>query len=192
MRLLKTTALIAMLLFSSAVWAQQTAHASASPNVANSPTSETTSQPSPIASNKDKCDLYLGMLKSYYDAIESRTEKSVALLLVVVGWLITSETARKSLKHEAPLFWATIIILSLLIVFLGFNLGHFLSQFRKIEIDLNKLEFVEVGAYRRYHMTGGILFVYLLPVIMLYALILILLFQVRYGFLLRESKKNES
>ena len=135
------------------------------------------------ASTKEKFDLCLGMLKGYYDALDSRIEKSVALLLVVIGWLITSETARKSLTKEAALFWGVIIALTLSIGFLYFNISHFLDRFREIQGYAEQLNYVERKYFVRYQMPNRILPVYLMPVLILYSFILLLLFQIRYNFL---------
>lgn len=63
-----------------------------------------TSQGNEVANKKEKFDLCLGMLKEYYNALDSRVEKSFALLIVVIGWLITSDTARKTLSEELTFF----------------------------------------------------------------------------------------
>lgn len=134
--------------------------------------------------DKDRFDRSMEMLKGYYDAIESRIEKTIALLLVLVGWLITSDTARKSMKNDLALFWGAIITLTLLILFLVFNIYHFLDNFIKLRKSAVQLDYIEAEYFVRYpEMSMWFLFVYLAPVLFFYAFILMLLFQLKYNFL---------
>lgn len=128
------------------------------------------------ASKKDKFDLSMGMLKEYYNALESRIEKTIALLLVLVGWLITSDAARNSLKNDPVILWGTIVTLTLLIIFLTGNLYHFLRKLISIRVRAAKLVYVSPKYFSRYEMKKWYLLIYLAPVLVLYGFILLLLF----------------
>lgn len=140
------------------------------------------------ASKKEKFNLSLEMLKGYHDGLESRVEKSTALLMIVLGWLLTSDTARKSLANNEILFWGGIITLTILIIMYCLNVYHFLRQFRKIEEKVNKLDYIDQEYLVRYKMPETlfglpILSIYLAPGLVFYIFILILLFLTKYGFL---------
>ncbi len=136
-----------------------------------------------LASKKEKFDLCLGMLKGYYDALDSRIEKSFALLLVVIGWIITSDTARKSLAEETVLFWGAIITLTFAILFIAFNIFHFLERFREIQNTIEELDYANFKYFTRYRMPNNILPIYLAPVLILYFFIMLLLFHTKYNLL---------
>ncbi len=136
-----------------------------------------------IASKKEKFDLCLGMLKEYYDALDSRAEKSFALLLVVIGWIFTSEAARKSLAKEPVVFWGSIITLTCAIAFVSLNLYHYLERFREIQKTIEELNYANVKYFTRYRMPENVLQNYLTPVLILYFFIIFLLFHLRYNLL---------
>lgn len=147
-----------------------------------------------FANKKEKFDLCLGMLKEYYNALDSRTEKSFALLIVVIGWLITSDTARKSLSEDSTCFWAAIVTLTAAILFLVYNTSHFLDRFREIQDTIEKLNYVDHKYFTRYRMPDNILLSYLAPVLILYFFIVLLLIQIRYNLLrlIRQKKFNKT
>lgn len=132
------------------------------------------------ATKKEKFNLCLGMLKNYYNALDSRVEKSFALLIIVIGWIITSETARKTLAEETVWFWAAIFTLTSAVLFLGINISHFLDRFREIQSTIEQLNYVDYKYFTRYRMPQNILPSYLAPVIILYVFIMLLLFHLRF------------
>src|SRR6266550_54811 len=67
------------------------------------------------STNKVRFELGIEMLKGYRADLQDRFEKSAALLIIVIGWLITSDTARKSIGNNSLLFWGGITILTALI-----------------------------------------------------------------------------
>lgn len=145
----------------------------------------------PIATTKERFDICLGMLKSYYDAMDGRVEKSFGLLLVVLGWLITSETARKSLESDPSLFWSALITLTLLIIYLSMNIFHFMGRFREIERTTLALNYVSPEYWARYRMPPNILWAYIAPIAIMYAFIVIMLFNIRYQFLFGGRRKTK-
>lgn len=145
-----------------------------------------------LANKKEKFDLCLGMLKEYYNALDSRVEKSFALLIVVIGWLITSDAARKSLSEESTLFWSAIVVLTAAMLFLVFNISHFLDRFREIQDTIENLNYVDNEYFTRYRMPDNILPSYLAPVLILYSFIMLLLVQIRYNMLRLICQKKDS
>ena len=53
-----------------------------------------------LATDKERFDLCIAMLKAYYDALEGRAGAFTGFLVVVIGWLITSEGARQGIAKE--------------------------------------------------------------------------------------------
>ncbi len=140
----------------------------------------------PIATKKEKFDLSIGMLKGYYDGLESRVERVAVFMLGVAGWLITSETARKSLATDRVLFLGAVISLTVFIVMCWANIAHFLKRFKEIQSEIEKLEYADPKYFTRYRMPEringiAILYIYLMPVLVIYVLTLLLLFHIRFS-----------
>lgn len=125
------------------------------------------------------------MLKGYHDGLESRVEKSTALMMIVLGWLITSEPARRYLAENKYLFWGGVITLTVLIIMYCLNVYHFLRRFKEIEQAVNDLGYLDEEKYLvRYRMPASlfgvpILYIYLAPVLVFYFFIIILLFLIK-------------
>jgi len=139
-------------------------------------------------SKKEKFELGLEMLKGYRADLQDRFEKSSALLILVIGWLITSDTARKSLANKASLYWSGLTILSALIVMYCLTIYHFIQRFREIQETVQSLAYVDPTYFARYQMPDTVFllpvhFSYMLPVIFLYLAILILLIQIKRGLI---------
>lgn len=52
-------------------------------------------------SQKDEFYLCIGMLKSYYDAIEARFSGTMVFMVIVIGSLFTSESTRAALRANS-------------------------------------------------------------------------------------------
>ncbi len=143
-----------------------------------------------FASKQEKFNLCLGMLKEYYDALDNRAEKSFALLLVIIGWIFTSEAARKSLAKESVVFWGSIITLTCAISFVSYNIYHYLERFIEIQETIEELDYADVKYFTRYRMPENVLPNYLTPVLILYFFIIFLLFHIRYNLLSLFSSSN--
>jgi hypothetical protein len=140
------------------------------------------------ATTKEKFDLGIGMLKGYYDGLETRAERTAVLLVGVVGWLITSQTARDALAKNRPLFFGAVLGLTIFLVMSWANISHFLKRFREIQAEVEVLGYVDVKYFTRYRMPEKIhripiLYIYIMPILLLYLLILLLLFHIRFDFI---------
>lgn len=138
------------------------------------------------AAIKEKFDLGVGMLKGYYDGLETRAERTAVLLVGVVGWLITSQTARDSLAKNRPLFLGAVLSLTVFLIMSWTNISHFLKRFREIQSEVEDLEYVDPKYFSRYRMPERIhgipiLYIYMMPVLILYVFILLLLFHIRFN-----------
>ncbi len=122
-----------------------------------------------VASRKDRFDLCVGMLKAYYDALEGRLEKSVALLVVVVGWLVTSDKARAALAGVPVLFWCAVVTLTAVVALYCWNIVHWVRRFREVQASVDELKYVEHEYYTRYRFPSWVISTYLAPVLLLYA-----------------------
>ena len=135
---------------------------------------------------KEKFELGLEMLKGYRTDLQDRFEKSAALLIVTMGWLITSNIARKSLANHTLLFWSGVFILTALILMYCLTIYHFIERFKKIQSTVESLAYVDPIYFTRYQMPDRLFlipvhFSYILPVLFLYVSILIMLIQIRRG-----------
>ena len=139
------------------------------------------------ATTKEKFDVGIGMLKGYYDGLETRAERTAVLLVGVVGWLITSQTARDSLATNWPLFFGAVFSLTIFLAMSWANLSHFLKRFKEIQSEVEALGYVDVKYFSRYRMPEKIhripvLYIYMTPILILYILILLMLFHIRFDF----------
>lgn len=138
------------------------------------------------ATIKEKFDLGTGMLKGYYDGLETRAERAAVLLVGVVGWLITSQTARDSLAKNWPLFLGAVLSLTVFLAMSWANISHFLKRFREIQSEVEDLGYVDPKYFTRYRMPKRIhgipiLYIYMMPILILYVFILLLLFHIRFN-----------
>jgi hypothetical protein len=139
---------------------------------------------SDAASTKEKFELGLEMLKGYRADLQDRLEKSAALLIIAIGWLITSDTARKSLAKQALLFWGGAITLTVLTIMYCLTIYHFIDRFQKIQMTVEGLAYVDPSYFSRYQMPNTLFFVpihfsYILPVLFLYIFALLILNHIR-------------
>jgi hypothetical protein len=137
------------------------------------------------ATVKEKFDLGIKMLQGYYDALEVRVERTAVLLVGIVGWLITSPSARDSLARYGWLFAGAIVSLTVFLIMTGLNISHFLQRFREVQANVADLNYAEPKDYTRYTMPPQllripILLIYMSPIVILYILIVLLLCYVRF------------
>jgi hypothetical protein len=137
---------------------------------------------------KEKFELGIGMLKGYYEGLETRAERAAVLLVGVVGWLITSPTARDSLAHSSLLFWSALICITVFLIMTAANIYHFLTRFREIESQVENLGYLDPKYFARYRMPPKIkgipiLGIYLAPIVIVYALIVVSLVVIKFSSL---------
>ena len=147
----------------------------------NTPTSNSANDP---PSRKEKFELGIEMLKGYRTDLQDRFEKSAALLIIAIGWLITSDTARNSLAKESRLFWGGVAVLTALIVMYCVTIYHFIERYKEVQTTVESLAYVDPAYFARYQMPATLFlvpvhFIYIIPVLFLYLFILMILFQIK-------------
>ena len=130
-------------------------------------------------SKKERFDLCLGMLKGYYDGLEGRLDKSLALLVAVVGWILAFDKVRMALRTEPSMFWLAQGTLGLIVAFYCLNVLHWLGRWREIQGYADGLAYVDHEYYTRYRLHGLALPGYLVPVLVLYAFVVVTLILIR-------------
>src|SRR6476660_1348364 len=143
--------------------------------------------PSPAddrATTKAKFELGIEMFRGYRGDLQDRLEKSVGLLIIVVGWLITSETARKSLSSNPFLWWGSFAILTALLIMYWLTISNFVTHCRDIQKAIDDLHYMESQYLTRYRMPDKIFGVpvelsYIAPFAAIYIVIVLILIQIR-------------
>jgi len=130
------------------------------------------------ASDKERFDFCLAMLKAYYDALENRAGSSVAGFVVIIGWLITSEGARQALANERR-FGLALATLTLVLVLYGLNVARWVRRWREIRGYIDDLGYVEPRFYARYELPKWTWLAYFMPVALLYVFIIAFLILIR-------------
>ena len=121
------------------------------------------------ATDKDRFEQGIAMLKGYYDALEGRVAATVALFVGVVGWLITSGSAREALSKNRWLVALAGLTLTLLLVMFAFNVAWWLHRWAEIKGYVDALHYVEPQFY---DLPRGGWVVYFAPVAVLYVFII--------------------
>ena len=118
-------------------------------------------------SRKEQFDLCIGMLKAYYDALEGRLEKTMTLLMVVMGWLLTQTTFRSQLE-QPRLLGAAVATLSVFIALYCWSILHWIKRFRQVQKTIDAMDYVDEAYYTRYRFPRSVWFGYLAPVLLVY------------------------
>jgi len=134
------------------------------------------------APDKERFDQCIAMLKGYYDALESRLGASVGLLVVVVGWLISSTTARQALTNTW-LFALAFGTLTFIVLLYGLNVARWVGKWRKIRKYIESLNYIEPRYYLRYEVPSWTWIAYFTPVAVLYLFIVVCLILIVRGTL---------
>ena len=132
------------------------------------------------ATDKERFEHGIAMLKAYYDALEGRLAATVAFFVGVVGWLIASENSRTAINNDPGLTSLAIITITLLLVMYGFNVAWWVRRWREIRSSVDALHYVEPQFYARYDLPKQGWVTYLAPVAILYLFIV--------GYLIMISK----
>jgi hypothetical protein len=133
------------------------------------------------ASDRERFELCLAMLKAYYDALEGRVAATVVLFVGIVGWLITAKPARDALNNDPRLVCVAGGTLTLLLVMYGLNIARWVWRWRQVRKIIDSLDYVEPEYYVRYELPTGLWWVYFTPVAVLYAFIMVFLFLIQTG-----------
>jgi hypothetical protein len=147
------------LLFSSIVQSQ--------PAVSN----QTASERAFGATDRERFEQGIAMLKAYYDALEGRLGATVAFFVGVVGWLITSSGTREALSKSRGLTWLAALTLTLLVVMYALNAAWWVHRWAEIRSSVDALHYVEPQFYARYDLPRLGWVGYVGPVALLYVFI---------------------
>ena len=125
------------------------------------------------------------MFRAYRSDLQDRLEKSVGLLIIVVGWLITSETARKSLSSNSFLWWGSVVVLTALMVMYCLTISNFVTHCKEIQKAIDSLHYMESQYLTRYRMPDKIFSLpvelsYIAPIASIYIVIVLILLQIKY------------
>ena len=123
------------------------------------------------ATDKERFEQGIAMLKAYYDALEGRLAATVAFFVGVVGWLVADEGARKAIKEAEGLTPLAILTITLLLVMYGFNVAWWVHRWREIRRSVDALHYVEPEFYARYNLPKLGWVTYFAPVALLYLFI---------------------
>jgi hypothetical protein len=133
------------------------------------------------ASDKERFDLCIAMLKAYYDALEGRVGTSIGFFVVVIGWLITSQGARDAIAKGGWFLGLALATLTLTLVFYGLNIAHWVHRWSEIRAYTDALGYVEPRFYARYELPSWAFITYFTPVALLYVFVVLCLILIATG-----------
>lgn len=127
------------------------------------------------ALDKERFDLCMTMLKSYYEGLEARVAGTITALLVATGWLIGSDAARNALQADPWLCGVAIVTLTTALLMYGANVEHWVRRWREIRGHATSLHYMEERFFARYELPPWTGFAYFLPPLLLYVFFLVCL-----------------
>jgi hypothetical protein len=131
---------------------------------------------------KARFDLCIDMLKEYYDAIEARFAGTMTFMVVVLGWLITSDSARSALRANRWLRLSAITALTLLLLLYAWNIAHWTGRWHEIRGYAENLNYMEPRYWSRYYELPALSwYTYMIPVALLYALAIVCVEMIAVG-----------
>lgn len=133
------------------------------------------------ATDKERFDLCITMLKGYYDALEGRVGTSIGFFVVVIGWLITSQGAREAIAKRGWFLGSALGMLTVTLVFYGLNIAHWIHRWREIRAYTDALGYVEPRFYARYDLPNWAFMAYFTPVALLYTFVVLCLILIAIG-----------
>ena len=137
----------------------------------NSPIMSNPAIPKFPATDKERYEQCIGMLKAYYDAIESRLAQNIAAYLAALGWVITSSTARGALA-QSLVFYVVLFVMVIVFVMYVLNVFHYVRRWREIRNTVLRLSYIENEYFARYELPWYTPFTYVIPVGLLFVVLL--------------------
>jgi hypothetical protein len=125
------------------------------------------------ATDKERYEQCIGMLKAYYDAIESRLAQNIAAYLAALGWVITSSAARQALVNPRAFYLVLCVIVIVFVMYVA-NVFHYVRRWREIRKTVERLSYIENEYFARYELPDYTPFTYVMPVAVLFALLVLL------------------
>lgn len=135
------------------------------------------------ATNKERFDQCIAMLKAYYDALEGRLAATVAFYVGIVGWMITSQAARDAIRSSRSLRYLAIATIVLMTLFFAMNVLRWVKRWREIRGTLDSLRYMEAQFYARYDLPGWAPVAYIAPVVVLGGCIVTFMVLIGYRFI---------
>lgn len=139
----------------------------------NSPIMSNPAIPKLPATDQERYEQCIGMLKAYYDAIESRLAQNIAAYLAALGWVITSSTTREALAQPRVFYLVLFVIVIVFIMYVA-NVSHYVRRWREIRNTVLRLSYIENEYFARYELPWYTPFTYVMPVAALFVLLLLM------------------
>jgi uncharacterized membrane protein YwzB len=125
---------------------------------------------------KDKYDLLYESLKDIYNNYAAVVIKMVVILIICLGWFITSEKSRNFFKKNRAIRIASIIVLVVIgIIHINDAIRPYKFSQDKIS-ELSNLDYLEPKYYENYEITIGTLVINLIQNLSLIALLIVILY----------------
>lgn len=104
------------------------------------------------ATRKDRFDLLYGSYAAAHTRFVENAYKITAMMLVILGWLLGSDTARYVIQSDPAVFVVcmTVIILAALSIIIAFRRVKKLSS--QIRAKLNELAYVDASYYDQHQL----------------------------------------
>lgn len=136
------------------------------------------------ATKKERFDLGIEMMKAYYDAIEARMYGSVTLMVVVIGWLLVSDSTRRALSKSCLLVVFFFFALTGVLLLYAGNISHWIGRWQYIRKNVVELDYMEPKFYTRYERLGPHPEItYVMPMLLIYLVAVMLLGAIGAGLL---------
>ena len=135
------------------------------------------------ATDKDRFEVGIRMMKEYYDALEARLAGSLTFYVVIIGWLVTSEGARAALATRWLLWGLCLATLTVVLGLYIWNILHWLARWRYIRKNTISLNYMQRRFFTRYERLPPRTWAfYITPIALLYVFIFALLIGIKAGW----------
>ena len=128
---------------------------------------------------KEKFDFVFSSFKDVHNAYVIDVMKTIALLVICLGWLITSDKCRDFIRKTKTARVSSIIILVLLCII---NISTSIRAYRFSQdkiTELSILKYIEPIYYKNYEISVGFLAANLIVHTALFALLIVILFSLK-------------
>ncbi len=105
------------------------------------------------AAEKGKFLILYGSYSRAYERFLENGFKALATFLVVLGWLLSSDTAQKFLAANAAMRWGAIALIVLAALFVVSTFRHVSRLSMSLRSKLDELAFLEPSFYEQYRIT---------------------------------------
>jgi hypothetical protein len=112
------------------------------------------------ATDKEKFELLYEMLRSYYQSLFDGTVKAAGVLLIIAGWVASSDSLRRELCLHHTIRWVALALPCVaftLYLFIAIRI-YVLSNSAAARLDA--LQYMDAGCYSNYRLRWFTLLVY--------------------------------